>query len=253
MELHFEKIFKIVNTAMTVSRSHPNIRKDKKWVLLFLIKHSLFSLVFIIVAYNIIFFNLKSKDFAKTCKNGTLSVVFMVVTFQFCIMLWKGKMLKSLIQTMKEDYAKVGNLDVEDQKVVLKYAERGIWVGKQWLGIAISAGGTFIVKNVANYIRNYIAGEFQYVPMYDLVYPFYIEERKDILGVYLATYALTLYYAFYAGFMYVSFVPLGPMFLLHACGRLEVLTFRMNKLHDGKKDVRLELRSIIVELQKIYK
>ncbi|CAB3242650.1 unnamed protein product [Arctia plantaginis] len=54
--------------------------------------------------------------------------------------------------------------------------------------------------------------------------------------------------------MYVTFVPLGPFLMLHACGQLEIVKKRIDNLFTDLNDevITEKLKEIIIHLQQIY-
>nr|QNS36226.1 olfactory receptor 33 [Mythimna separata] len=254
MELDFDKIFKIPTKALNISRAHPYIPRDWKWAVQFCIVHGLFTLAFVNIIYNIICHDLKSNNFSQMCKNGVLFVVYIVITFQYCVLIWHQNALVDLIDNMKRDYEQSKDLDSIEKEMFTKYVNLGIWVCKQWLVISIVGTGIFVVKNVVIMLYYYFISEFQLVPLYDLVYPSMIERNKDNIFVFLMTYGLMLLFGSYSALMYIAYVPLGPIFMLHACGQLELVAKRIDDLfvECDNAVISKKLKSIIMQLQYIY-
>lgn len=257
IDINFDKIFKIMLLAMKINRSHPYIERDKKWAVQFICMHGIFFLICCGLVYCIIFNDLKNKDYIQACSNGVLCVIFSVVTFNYCVMLWYQNHLKELIERMKEDYQLVSELPFAEQEITLKYAQLGNRVVIIWLCVSIFAGSLFVLKTIVCMVYYKIVGEFKFVHLYDLTYPSFIEDVKDELGPYFALYVTFLYFDVYAILMYIAFAPLGPVFMLHACGQLEVIKKRMlaiflDKEIDSGKVLR-DLREIVIRLQKTYR
>lgn len=255
MELDFDKIFKIPTKALHISRAHPYIPRDRKWALQFFIVHGLFTIAFFNIVYNIMYHDLKGNNFSQTCKNGVLFVIYVVITVQYCVLLQHQDSLIDLINDMKRDYEESKDMNAVEREILYEYVNQGVWVCKQWFVIPVMGASMFIVKNVSIMLYYYFIGEFKLVPVYDLVYPPIIEENKNNIYVYLATYALMLLYGCYASLMYVAYVPLGPIFMLHACGQLELVKNRIDDLFVECDDqvIRRKLKNIIVHLQYIYR
>lgn len=255
MELNYEDIFKITLRAMRINRSDPAIKRDTKWLIQFILVHGEYSLVFLLLVYNIISVNLKENNFNQTCKNGILSLVYLQITFQYSIMLWKQHHLKILMDTMKKDYILAKSLPVTEQRITHEYAMKGKRVCYQLLLISIAGTGTFVCKNICLILFDWIVdGKLNLIPLYDLVYPPFIEERKETIFMYFLTYLIILAYGSYASVMLCAFVPLGPIFMLHACGQLELVKQRIDSLFDSDdlELVRQKLKDILKQLQYIY-
>ncbi|KAJ8707363.1 hypothetical protein PYW08_010615 [Mythimna loreyi] len=254
MELDFDKIFKISTRALNISRAHPYIKRDWRWALYFSIVHGIFTVAFFTIIYNIICHDLKSNNFAQICKNGVLFVVYVVITFQYCVLLWHQEALVDLINDMKRDYEQSKDLSCIERDTLNKYVKLGVWVSKQWLVIGTVGPGIFIVKSFVLMLYYYVIDEFKFVPVYDLVYPSIIEKNKDNIFVFMLTYVLMFLFACYSGLMYIAYVPLGPIFMLHICGQLELTERRIDDLFVECDDIiiREKLKSIIMRLQYIY-
>nr|WDE18884.1 olfactory receptor 33 [Antheraea pernyi] len=240
---------------MKANGSHPYTRRNKKWLIHVGIQQIIYLIVFIFFLYSIKC-ELGRRDFSATCRNGCLSVVFFDINFQLYTIVLYRKTLNKIIVSMKEDYEKIKS-SPEDAEVVALYAEKGRWVTQLWLVTAGIAFLMFPVKNIVLYMAQFIRqDEFQLIAFYELTYPDIIEENKNNIIIYVVTYACLISYAAYSSTTYISFVPLGPIFMLHACGQLELIKKRINKLFDGAlsiREVNSELKDIIRHLQFIYR
>ncbi|KAG6449226.1 hypothetical protein O3G_MSEX005963, partial [Manduca sexta] len=224
MYLNFDEFYRWPILAMKLNRSHPHIKRDKKWFMQFFILHGMFTIIFLLIIYCVIFHDLKNNDFSATCRNGCLSVMYFVVSFNYAVMLANQDLLTSMFEIMKADYKETQSFITEEQKVVLKYAEQSKWVCTQWLAISIAGVVLFPLRNFILYAYYYYKDDFKLVPVYDMTFPRIIEENKESnFFVYLLTYFLIMYFGLYGSFMYAAFVPIGPIFMLHSCARLEVI------------------------------
>nr|QLI62058.1 odorant receptor 15 [Streltzoviella insularis] len=256
MELNFDEIFKIPVCCLKSNLSYPTVKRDTKWFLQFILMYSIIFFVFSYLAYCIIFYDLKNNDFTQACRNGILCVVFTVVTFKYFVMLWYQKILMRLIEKMKLDFEFAKNLSYEEQCLVLEYAKRGRWVSKLWF---LTAGGVGLIFPVKAFIlMGYyvIIGESRLIQMYNLTYPPLIEGIKDNYIGFTIIFLIVMFYVFISVIMYIGFAPMGPIFMLHACGQLEILKKRMQNLFanngDDLGETRTKLKNIVKHLQEIY-
>lgn len=255
MELDFDKIYKIPTKALNISRAHPYIPRDWKWGLQFFTLHGLFTLTSLNILYNIICHDLKANNFSQICKNGVLFDVYVVITFQYCVLLWHQDTIVNLIADMKRDYKQAKYFNAIERDMLKKYANSAVWVCKQWLVIGSVGFGAFVVKNIFLTLYYYCTDEYKLIPLYELVYPPIIEDKRDKIHVFILIYALMFLFGFYACIMYIAYVPLGPIFMLHACGQLELVKSRIDDLFVECDDqvIRRKLKSIIAQLQYIYR
>nr|AOE48014.1 putative odorant receptor OR9 [Athetis lepigone] len=255
MDLNFDKIFKIVITALNLTRSHPYIARDKKWAFQFFILQGLFTVNFVVIMYNIIYHDLKANDFAQVCKNGIMAVVYVVITFQYCILLKHQDLFVTVINNIKRDYEESKRFSPAEREVIYKYVEKGIWVCKQWVVVSFCGPGLFTGKSLLLMLYYYCINDFKLVPILDMKFPAYMEDNLHYLVLYFLTYALVLEFGLYSGLMYLAYVPLGPIFILHACGQLELVAMKIDVLFVELDDevIKRKLKNIIEHLQYIYR
>nr|WCC57416.1 odorant receptor 16 [Papilio glaucus] len=257
MEIDFDKVFRVMTFAMRVNRSHPDIARDKKWALQFISSHGIYFFMFCFLVYSIIFCDLKNNDFTQACSNGAICIVFIVVTFKYCVMLYYQNLLKHMIQIMKRDYKSSCELPLHEQKIVLHYALRGKGVVNVWLAISLCTAGLFPLKAIVLMVYYTIIGDFKFVLLYDLTYPVGLEEVKNEPGPFAILFFAFFFYDFYSMLMYIAFAPLGPIFMLHVCGQLELIKKRVltiyphNTTFDSEKVLK-NFKDVIIKLQTIY-
>lgn len=236
-----------------MSQIHPDTKRDTKWMLIFLSRQGILFIFFSLIMHNI-FLNLKENDFSQVCQNCSFAVLFVSTCFQQCIIIWKEQYLTELMNDIKKDYALAEKMPAKEQKIIQNYAKKSTNVCKLWQIISITGLGFFPLINIILITYYWIIGEFRLIPLYDLVYPSFIENKKDTLVIFFLTYILFLAFAGSCSLIITAFVPLGPSLMLHACGQLEVLKMEIEVCFKSEniEEVLKKFKKIIKQLKYIY-
>nr|XP_034829755.1 uncharacterized protein LOC117986899 [Maniola hyperantus] len=256
IDLNFESLFKTINRTLRANLSHPKIVRDFRWFWKFCVLYGIFLSVFFLLLYSIYFHDLRNGDSTQACANGILCVIYIVVTFNYCIMFTYKNVLEDLIDKMNIDYQLAKNYSKKEQKVVLKFAQKGQGVAKFWLIVGTCAGILFIVKQVFLTIYYTATSGFRFIHLYELTYPDVVEEMKNDLIVYCILYIYFLFYDIFAAIMFIGFAPMGSIFMLHACGQLELSKNRIlaifNK-NNSSDEINKKLRDVAEFLNTTYR
>lgn len=253
MEFNFEKSFQIFLTPMKLMRTHPKIDKNFKWLIQYCFFHLPFTIHYVIITYNS-YLNAKNNNFSAACKNGIISLTFLGIWLNNMIMLWHKDAMNSLLDLMAEDYKMAAKLSKEEQEIFKRYDRKKTLVCKVWLIVYIISFLLFCVKAIVMMVYYLLIGEPRLVHLYDLVYPDAIERRKGEFFMFILITVFIFSYGLYAGLVYMSFLPCGPVFMLHACGHLEMVKRRTETLFVGdEEDINEKLREIVLILQYTYK
>ncbi|CAH2227629.1 jg25 [Pararge aegeria aegeria] len=218
--------------------------------------YGIFLSVFILLVYSIIFQDLKNGDSTQACANGILCVVYIVVTFNYCIMFTYRNVLEELIDRMNHDYKLAKNFPEKEQDIVLSFAQKGQGIAKIWLIVGICACGLFIVKQFYLTIYYTITSEFRLIHLYDLTYPDAVEQVKYNTVVFCILYIYFLYYDVFATMMFIGFSPLGSIFMLHACGQLEIAKERILEIfkeYKSSEEINKQLKEVATFLNTTYR
>ncbi|XP_061711262.1 odorant receptor 2a-like isoform X2 [Cydia pomonella] len=162
-----------------------------------------------------------------------------------------------LIRIVDDDYELAKEFCEEEQRIVLHYSKRGVKVCQYWFISACSTSAIFPLKALMLMGKSYMAGEFQLVPLFELTYPWILEDYKTVPIIFITLFGLALFFDVYATSMYVGFDPIVPIFMLHLCGQLDILNLRISKMFSDTEHsdeaVRKNLTEIILKLQDVYK
>ncbi|XP_026737268.1 odorant receptor 85c-like [Trichoplusia ni] len=252
-DMNFEEVFVLSTMALRLNRSHYSIARDTKWMIQFflILSSSFTSLIFLL--YSILFNDIKTGKIADASKNLAMVIISLTVTMKYVVLLYHQGSISELISTINVDYDLAKDFPEEEKLIVLKYAKKGVTVSKFWIVFAFGTSAIFPTKAFGLMSYNYWKGEFALVPMFDVTYPGQIEPHKNELWVFLMLFVLCLIFGAYAATMYVGFDPLVPIFMLHTCGQLELLSQRISKAFvEDVNETRQNLIIIILKLQILY-
>ncbi|XP_063626985.1 odorant receptor 2a-like [Cydia splendana] len=253
MGVKFDKTFQISTTALYWNLGHPSIPVTLKWVIKMLIfyRMMIYCPVFITMIYSSIYYD----SFSRICTNLGLAAVFGIISFNYTILIVYKKRFIQMMRIVEEDLERSSELNIEDEIVVRGYTAKGRKVTKYWLNVCIICDG-FICKPVLGTTYFALTSNFTLVPIHELTYPTNLEERKNEFDMYLLIIAFQLFYVLLSSLMYVGFNPLGPIFIMHACGQMDLAIRQVRRLfleNNIKIEERIRrLRDIVRLVQNIY-
>nr|AXF48780.1 odorant receptors OR31 [Lobesia botrana] len=254
--LKFDTKFWIATFAMRINRSHPYIPRDRLWRMQFTAILTLSGACFFFLMYSIFAHDIQCGEYTEACKNTIMAIVAYTITYKYSILLRYQDSVTDLIRIVDEDYELAKDFCEEEQRIVSHYADRGVKVCQYWFVSACSTSAIFPMKAFMIMGKAYMAGEFKFVPMFELTYPWILNDYKNVHVIFVILFSLTLFFDFYATSMYVGFDPVVPIFMLHLCGQIDILNLRISKLFSNSTDsvevVQQNLRKILVKLQEIY-
>nr|ARO70524.1 Odorant Receptor 62 [Dendrolimus punctatus] len=253
MAIEFETMFNIPTLALKLNFLHPQNEKNRKWIIKLLIIHGFYTLFFLNIIYYNIYPNLKNREFIRTCHNVLFVVIYLTTSFKCWVVISKGETILKLINMMKEDFQTSDTL-IEEKKVVEDFAKKGRRISMRWLRFSTYAMLTFPLKHLCLKIYYFIIGDFQILPPYDITYPSLIEDVKFEFIPYVLIYFVFLYYLAYTLTMFVGFGSLGPVFIIHACGQLELAKRDISSLFidSDKEAIARRMKIFTQRMQRVY-
>ncbi|KAJ0171055.1 hypothetical protein K1T71_013254 [Dendrolimus kikuchii] len=251
-ELYFENLFKLQMIGMKINLCHPETKINKYWVLKNIIAFMPYTVAFILLVHAIIH-SLRGKDYFNAFRNGVPVIFYVSMILNFFLLIKKRSKLRNLIECMKGDYSKACAMDNERKEMIQEYAARGRKVLLFWGYLMLSTVVMFILKSMFLTIyHSKRSGELRLTPFFDVYYPFNINElrvyNKWVFGI---TYFNEIYFTSKSALIFFCTIPLGPIFMLHICGQLELVKIKFENVFEND-NVDEILRGIVQNLQYIY-
>lgn len=258
LNINFEQTFNFMVRPMYISQFHPYIKRDIKWACKLFTMYVYCLIVVLVLIYSMIFRDLKVNDIPQACSNGVICFTFSVITSQYFVMFYHQKTIQNLMDTMKKDYERAEEYTVEEQQIILEYVGKGKFIVTLWFRISFYGSALFIVRPIFVIIYYHVVfNEFKRAQVYEMVFPSPIEEIVNShLGIYLYLFATFTCFTIYCMFTILGFQPLGPIFMVHACGQLEVTRTRiMNIFQDSNsvEEISIKLKHVAKSLNFIYR
>ncbi|XP_046962366.1 uncharacterized protein LOC124531854 [Vanessa cardui] len=257
MPINFEEAYKISTRYMRFNSSHPFISdRNRFWLLKILFFRAIALICFAFLVNSIVNHDVKAKTYTEAIKNGIMAIVAVTVTFKHSILVHRYRLIKNLIILIDRDYKLAEGLSDDEKDIVSYYVGKGVQICHFWL---ISAGLTSLMFPVkALFLMAYHCwnDECMLIPMFDFTYPKGINEYKDLWSVYCATFLMCFLFDIYSMSVYIGFDPLLPIFMLHTCGQLDLVSRNLSKaLNEASttQERRENLKRINLKLLDIYR
>ncbi|XP_022825580.1 odorant receptor 13a-like [Spodoptera litura] len=254
-DLIFKELFKIRYVFMRLNRSHPSIARDRRWKFQFSIIMMIIFSHFFFLSYPVFYHDIRSGNFAIACLNASITIICITVTLKYIILLYHQESIKELKTAMERDYADAQEFCNEDKEIVVQYAKRGVTVCKFWLVFGFGSSTIFPIKAIVLTGYYYWKGEFVYVHIFDLTYPQPIEDYKNVTICFWLLFVFNNYFGLLVSSMFVGFDPMVPIFMLHTCGQLDLLSRHISTLFVDANIEEIEegLKKIISKQQDLCK
>lgn len=255
--MSFDNIFKTANIALRIIGSHPACVRNRNWKIKFIILILFKIFCSILLCYSIFVKDIQDERYADASKNTVMLLITVTVIFDYSVLLIHQRSIMGIIHTINEDYNLIPELTEKEKKIVLDYSEKGLKVCRLWYMASIICSTIFPLKAILLMVYMYYnKGEFKLVPMFDLSYPDSIDVNKNEPGPYVIFLSIYIIFAFYAALTFTGFDPVVPIFLLHACGQLDVTSQRILSVYNetlDEKQIEEKFKRIILKMQEIYR
>lgn len=255
--LKFETTFKITSWSMRFNGTHPDLPKNFAWMCRVTVIGGIFLSVFVLLGNSLIVYDVPAGNTENISRTGVMAMISMVVSFKYCLLIWFRKEKMWLLEYIDADYEASRALPKNEQQLIIEYSKKGIWVCKLWLYSAIAASCVFPLKAIFLMIVSYLAGEFEPHPMFEFTYPSILEVHKNEPVMFLLMFAWCVSFGLFAPTVYSGFDPLAPIFMLHTCSQLDLISERiLNLFPDENFDPKIakeSLRKIVIQLQSLYR
>ncbi|XP_047996400.1 uncharacterized protein LOC125234235 [Leguminivora glycinivorella] len=251
MDIQFDQTFKISSTALYLNLGHPSLTINKAWATKLFIFYAIYTPSFVSFIYSSLF-----DDFTKICTNFSLAAVYCVISFNYGLLTIYKQRFINMIRIVEEDLRDSREFIDEDEKAVREFTAKGVYASKFWTSSCLLCGAMFFCKGVVGTSYSAFTGNFKPVAIQELIYPSYIEERKNGFLMYIIIFGSQTFYIVFSVLMYAGFNPLGPIFLMHACGQIQVTIQRVQRLFSDDDidvdDLLKKLKDITRLTQRIY-
>ncbi|KAJ0171053.1 hypothetical protein K1T71_013252 [Dendrolimus kikuchii] len=251
-ELDFEKLFKIQMIGMKLNLCHPETKINKYWVLKNIVVFTPYTVAIILLVNAIIYF-LRGKDYFNAFRNGVPIIFYVSMKLNFFLLIKKRSKLHNLIECMKGDYSKACAMDNKSKEIIQEYAARGRKVLLFWGYLMVSTVVIFMLKSMFLTIyHSKRSGQLTLSPFFESYYPLNIMElrvyNKWLFGI---TYFNEIYFTSKSALIFFCTIPLGPIFMLHICGQLEIVKIKFENVFENDNTDEM-LKGIVQNLQYIY-
>nr|WCC57467.1 odorant receptor 10 [Papilio machaon] len=254
MSLTFERVFYISCHALRFSGIHPNLDRNRIWLLRYAFISIVSSSIIFFFANSIICYDIPNKEYTKAIRNGSLLIVSLTIPYKNILALYYRDELRYCIDVLNSDYAGIYRQTNEERLLIKDYSAKGQRVCKLYFYSVLMSASVFPLKATYLMIISYIRGEFKLTHIYDITYPEVIEKQKDVFYVYFCLFIISLIFTINGSWNFFGFDPLVSIFVLHVCGRIEILSRKITALADMNENEIIEsLKEINKKLQEVYK
>ncbi|XP_063368188.1 uncharacterized protein LOC134656558 [Cydia amplana] len=251
MDIRFDNTFKLSSTALYLNLGHPSLTINLQWATKMFMFYVLYTPSFLSLIYSSIFYD----SFTKSCTNLSLATLYCINIFNYVLLIVYKKRFIDIIKMVEEDLLDARELIDEDEKAVKEFTAKGIRASKLWASCCALCGVMFFCKSVIGTSYSVLTGNFKPVAIHELTYPPYIEERKNGFLMYIVIFVSQTFYIVFTTLMYAGFNVLGPIFIMHACGQIQVAIQQLDRLFMDNDidvdDVLKKLKNITHRLQHI--
>nr|AII01074.1 odorant receptor [Dendrolimus houi] len=251
-ELDFEKLFKLQMIGMKINLCHPETKINKYWVLINILAFTPYT-VSTSLLINCIAYCLRRNDYFSAFKSGVPVIFYVSMKLNFFFLIKKRSKLRDLIECMKGDYSKAYAMDNKRREIIQEYAARGRKVLLFWGYLTVATVGMFALKSM--FLTIYHSkqnGELRLYSFFDMHYPFNVRELRVYNKLLFSiTYFTEMYFTSKSALIFFCTIPLGPIFMLHICGQLELVKIKFENVFENDNTDEM-LKGIVKNLQYIY-